>query len=81
MNDTQFIYLFIVAEAFISQINTQCMYIKLITHNSIVMFSQKILHPGGIRTRVFCSWGGCDVHCAMPPGLDKQFKLQSLLST
>jgi hypothetical protein len=23
----------------------------------------------GIRTRVFCSCGGCDVHCTSPPGL------------
>jgi hypothetical protein len=25
------------------------------------MIPAKPLFPGGIRTRVFCSWGGCDV--------------------
>jgi hypothetical protein len=29
--------------------------------------TQTTLHPGGIRTRAFCSRGGCDVHCATPP--------------
>jgi hypothetical protein len=26
----------------------------------------KKLYPGGIGTRVFCTRGGCDVHCAKP---------------
>jgi hypothetical protein len=26
------------------------------------------VYPGGIRTQIFCSSGGCD-HCALPPGL------------
>jgi hypothetical protein len=26
--------------------------------------SRKNFYPGGIRTQVFCSRGGCDVHCA-----------------
>jgi hypothetical protein len=37
-------------------------------HNSIAMSYLKILHPGGTKTRVFCSWGGCVVHCATQPG-------------
>jgi hypothetical protein len=28
---------------------------------------------GGIRTRIFYSWGGCDYHCSMPPGLIEAF--------
>jgi hypothetical protein len=38
--------------------------------SSIAMFSLKTLHPGGIRTRVFCSWDQFDVHRATPPGRD-----------
>jgi hypothetical protein len=34
-------------------------------HSSIAMFSQK-LWPGGIRTRVFFSWGGRDDHYTTP---------------
>jgi hypothetical protein len=30
------------------------------------MISLKTLCPGGIRTRVFWSWGGCEVHCSKP---------------
>jgi hypothetical protein len=26
------------------------------------------LHPGGIRTQIVCPRGGCDDHCATPPG-------------
>jgi hypothetical protein len=40
---------------------------KSILHNSCVL--PKTLYPGGIRTRVFCSWGGCNVHWATPPRL------------
>jgi hypothetical protein len=40
---------------------------KSIVHNSIDMFSLKTLYPDGIRTRVFCPIGGCDVHCAAVP--------------
>jgi hypothetical protein len=47
-----------------SQILSQCY-----VYNSIAKFSQKTSYPGGIRTWVFCSWSGCDVHCATPPGL------------
>jgi hypothetical protein len=32
------------------------------------MLYLKALYPGGIRTRVCCLWGWCDVHCATPPG-------------
>jgi hypothetical protein len=46
--------------------NTQTMYIKSIMRKSIAMFSLKALNPGGIQTRVACSSGGCDVHCAEP---------------
>jgi hypothetical protein len=28
----------------------------------------KTLHPGGVRTRIECSLGGCDDHCAKPTG-------------
>jgi hypothetical protein len=49
------------AAAFISVFNTQTMHIKPTVNNCIAMLSHKTLHPGGIRTRVFCSWGGCDV--------------------
>jgi hypothetical protein len=48
--------------------NTQSMHIKSIIHNSIVVYSWKSLFPDGIRTRVFCSWGGCNGHSATPPG-------------
>jgi hypothetical protein len=34
--------------------------------NSIAVFSPKTLYPGVIRTRVVCSWGGCDVQCTTP---------------
>jgi hypothetical protein len=40
-----------------------------VIHNSIAMISLKNVFHGGIRTLVFSSWGGCDVHCAAPPGL------------
>jgi hypothetical protein len=38
--------------------------IKLLIGNIIIisMFSIKTLNPGGNRSRVFCSWGGGDVH-------------------
>jgi hypothetical protein len=32
--------------------------VKSIIYDSIALFSLKTLYPGGIRTRVFCSWGG-----------------------
>jgi hypothetical protein len=38
-------------------------------HNSIAVIALETLHPGGIRTRVFYFSGGCDDHCATPPGL------------
>jgi hypothetical protein len=50
-------------------INTQATHIKSIIHNSMSVFSLKTSYPGGIRTRVFCSGGECDVHCSKPPGL------------
>jgi hypothetical protein len=49
--------------------STHTMHIKSIIDNSIPTFSIKTLYPGGIRTRVLGSWGGCDVHCVTPPGL------------
>jgi hypothetical protein len=42
----------------------QYVHIKSIKHISIAMFTLRTLNPGVIRTRVFCSWGGCDVHIA-----------------
>jgi hypothetical protein len=54
----------------------QCLYFSFSIHklcilpNSMAMFSLKTLYPGGIRTRVFCPWGGCDVNCATPPSFD-----------
>jgi hypothetical protein len=44
--------------------NTQTVHIKSMKHNSITILSIKTLYPSGIRTQVFCSWGGCNVHCA-----------------
>jgi hypothetical protein len=32
----------------------------------------KTLYTGGIRTRAFCSRGGCNVHCATPPRQGKR---------
>jgi hypothetical protein len=52
----------------LSQVNIQIMHIKSITHDIVAMFTSKSIYPGGIRTRLFCWWGGCDVHCAKPPG-------------
>jgi hypothetical protein len=40
-------------------LNTQTMHIKII-HNSIARISLKTIIPDGIRTRFFCSLGGCD---------------------
>jgi hypothetical protein len=37
------------------------------------MFSLKTFYPGGIRTRVFCFWGECDVQCATPYYVIKLF--------
>jgi hypothetical protein len=51
---------------------TQTILILWITHNSFALFSLKTLYPGGIRTRVFCSWSGCDVYCAMLPEFFKE---------
>jgi hypothetical protein len=47
---------------------SQTMHINLFYTQQHCYVSLKTLHPGGIRTRVFCSWGRCDVHCATPPG-------------
>jgi hypothetical protein len=42
--------------------NTQTVPIKSMIPNTIsVHVVLKTLHPGGIRTRIFCSRGGCDV--------------------
>jgi hypothetical protein len=53
----------------IAQVNTQTM------HPTYVNFTRehcndfpKTLNPGGIRTRVFLSQDGCDVHYATLPG-------------
>jgi hypothetical protein len=43
-------------------LKTQTVHIKSIEHNRIAMISLKTLYPGGIWTRVFYSWGGCDVY-------------------
>jgi hypothetical protein len=44
---------------------TRTMQIKSIgTKVGKAMFSLKNLYPGGIRTRIFCSSGECDDHCA-----------------
>jgi hypothetical protein len=60
-----------VDHAFIYHLNTLAMHTKSSTHNGIVMFPLKhYMYHGGIRSRVFCSCGGCDVHCATPPRPD-----------
>jgi hypothetical protein len=51
----------------------QCILSQVHTYDSIAMFFLQILHPGGIRTRVCCLWGWCDVHWATPPGLSGDF--------
>jgi hypothetical protein len=48
--------------------NTQTMHIKSKTHNRIAMFFLRTLYPGEFRTRVYCLWGGWDVHFAPSPG-------------
>jgi hypothetical protein len=50
------------------QLITQTKHIKSVAHSSIAMFSLKTLYAGGTRTRFFCYWGGCNVHCATKPG-------------
>jgi hypothetical protein len=56
------------ANAFISLFQHTNNTYKSIKHDSIAMFSlKKTLHPGETRTRVFCSWSGCNVDCATPP--------------
>jgi hypothetical protein len=57
-----------VKNAFISHVNAQTIHIKSIIHNRIAMISLKTFYPGGIRTQVFCFFGGYDIHCATPPG-------------
>jgi hypothetical protein len=52
-----FIYLF-------QQTNNSYVWSQLHTDRSIVMISLKTLHPGRIRTRVFCLCGAFDVYCA-----------------
>jgi hypothetical protein len=39
-------------------LNTQTMHITSIFHNSTAVFPKKILHPGGIQTRISNSRGG-----------------------
>jgi hypothetical protein len=53
---------------FFSFFNTNTMHIKSIMNNCVAMISLKTLYPGGTRTRVCSSSGGCDVRCATPPG-------------
>jgi hypothetical protein len=54
----------------ISQGNTQTRYFGSMKHGSIATYVfLKTVYPGGIRTRVFCSLGGCDVHCGPPPNI------------
>jgi hypothetical protein len=45
------------------------------------MFSLNYLYRGGIRTRVFCSGGGCNVHCATPPPVHCLCSLLKFLKT
>jgi hypothetical protein len=45
----------------------QCLQHTSTYKQRIALFSLLNLYPGGIRTRVFCIWGGRDVHCATPP--------------
>jgi hypothetical protein len=35
--------------------------------------SLQTLYPAGFKYVSSCSWGGCDVHCATPPGHCKTF--------
>jgi hypothetical protein len=62
--------IFFVANAFIPQVRTQTMHINSIVQNGIVLIFLKTFYPGGIRTRIFCSWGGRVVHLAKSPGLE-----------
>jgi hypothetical protein len=44
------------------------MRMKSVIDDSTAMFPKKPRALCRIRTRLFCSWGGCDVHCVTPPG-------------
>jgi hypothetical protein len=46
-------------------INKQC--IGMYRSKQHCYVSPAALWPGGIRTRIVCSPGGCDDHCATPP--------------
>jgi hypothetical protein len=50
--------------------NTQTIQSKSVIHNSIALFPLKTFYPGGNRTRVCSSSGGCHVYCATPPRPD-----------
>jgi hypothetical protein len=52
------------ANAFVSHSNPQTMNIECMCTTALMWFLLKTLHPGGIRTWVFCSSGGCDDDCA-----------------
>jgi hypothetical protein len=55
---------FFMADALISKLNTPTIHIKsTINVQQHRHFSFKTLYPVGIRTRVFRSWGGRNVHC------------------
>jgi hypothetical protein len=49
------VFEYFVANAFISQVNTQTMHVKPSILNSIAIISLQTVYPGGIRTQVSCS--------------------------
>jgi hypothetical protein len=58
-------YFWVDAFGFQNKPHKQC----ILSQISYICFSpKKILHPGGIRTRIFCFSTVCDAHCAMTPG-------------
>jgi hypothetical protein len=48
--------------------NTQTRHIMKVNETQQLCIAMFSLKPGWIRTRVFCSWGGCYVDCTTPPG-------------
>jgi hypothetical protein len=66
---------------FLKKVNTQTMHIKSIIHNNNAMITLKSRVPW-IRTRVFRSWGGRDVHWATPPrqGNSNEINFRACLS-
>jgi hypothetical protein len=66
-----------VANALISPFHTRTMHIKSFYTQQHCYVSLKTLYPGGIRTRVCCLLGRCDVLCGTPPGHEYPFLILS----